>query len=438
MNLIKDTRIKMNEITILIPNARSPNFEGTETVQIKNIINEINKKNKTKIIWVIFQPSKTQVKENEREQIINFSDYGNAVEILNKFNPDLVITETEFFSQSIAFVLAAKFKKIPVVTYCFVSYVNTNLIINIKSRLRLLFSKKVFGEITELEKKSLDTSMIQFNIRKLRFISKTLKEIKYNKIHIYFSIISFILKQFFSTSLVPVEKQIEGKLNLCSNTKWKEYLEKNNFEKSTIVVTGDPYLDQLFIKFKNSKPVQNIETNKIKILFCTSPMNEHGYVSKNEEDKIILKTIDNILKNTNFELGIKIHPSTSSKEEYEKLINDRKIPIYQKEKLTEKLEQFDVMITYGASSAILNAIMLKKPVVFLDVFSYTKNLNLFYDKLISIKCTNLDEISQKIMFSINNEIKEENYNEYIKQHLEKFDGNSAIRASNAIMDVLKD
>ena len=438
MNLIKDTRIKMNEITILIPNARSPNFEGTETVQIKNIINEINKKNKTKIIWVIFQPSKTQVKENEREQIINFSDYGNAVEILNKFNPDLVITETEFFSQSIAFVLAAKFKKIPVVTYCFVAYVNTNLIINIKSRLRLLFSKKVFGETTELEKKSSDASMIQFNIRKLRFISKTLKEIKYNKIHIYFSIISFILKQFFSTSLVPVEKQIEGKLNLCSNTKWKEYLEKNNFEKSTIVVTGDPYLDQLFIKFKNSKPVQNIETNKIKILFCTSPMHEHGYVSKSEEDEIILKTIDNILKNTNFELAIKIHPSTSSKEEYEKLINDRKILIYQKEKLTEKLEQFDVMITYGASSAILNAIMLKKPVVFLDVFSYTKNLNLFYDKLISIKCTNLDEISQKIMFSINNEIKEENYNEYIKQHLEKFDGNSAIRASNAIMDVLKD
>ena len=428
----------MNEITILISNARPPNFEGTETVQIKNIINEINKKNKIKIIWVIFQPLKIQIKESSNEKIINFSDYGNAVEILNEFNPNLVITETEFFSQSIAFVLASKFKKIPVVTYCFVAYIETNILTNIKSRLRLLFSKKVFGETAELEKKSNDSNMIEFNIKKLKFIIETLKEIKYNKIKIYFSITSFILKQFFSTSLVPVEKQIEGKLNLCSNTKWANYLEKNNFEKSTIVVTGDPFLDQLFNKFKNSKPIQNIDINKIKILFCTSPMHEHGYVNKDEEDKIILKTIDNISKNPNFEIAVKIHPSTSSKEEYQKLINNNKIPIYQKEKLAQKLEEFDVMITYGASSAILNAIMLKKPVVFLDVFSYTKNLNLFYNELIAIKCTNLDEISQKIMFSINNEIKHEDYNEYIKMYLEKFDGNSAIRASDAIMSILKD
>ena len=40
--------------------------------------------------------------------------------------------------------------------------------------------------------------------------------------------------------------------------------------------------------------------------------------------------------------------------------------------------------------------------------------------------------------AINNEIKHEDYNEYIKMYLEKFDGNSAIRASDAIMSILKD
>jgi len=427
----------MKEITILIPNSRSPNFEGTETIQIKNILNEMNKKIKTNIIWVIFQPLKIQVKETEREKVINFNDYRSAIEILNKFNPNIVITETEFFSQSIAFVLASKFKKIPVVTYCFGTYVETNIRINIKSRLRLLFSKKVFGQTTELEENVLNDNMMQFNIKKIKFIIKTLEQIKYNKVKIFFSIISFILKQFFSTSLLPVEKQISGKINLCSNTKWAKYLEKNDFKKSSIVVTGDPHLDQLFIKFKNSKPIHNIKSNKIKILFCTSPMHEHGYINKDEEHKIILKVVDNILKNSNFDIAIKIHPSTSSKKEYEELINNVKIPIYQKEKLIEKLDEFDVMITYGASSAILSAIMLKKPIVFLDVFSHTKNLNVFYDELVSIKCTNLDEISQKILFSIKNEIREENYEKYFNLYLEKFDGNSGIRASDAIINILK-
>ena len=166
-------------------------------------------------------------------------------------------------------------------------------------------------------------------------------------------------------------------------------------------------------------------------------MHEHGYINKDEEHKIILKVVDNILKNSNFDIAIKIHPSTSSKKEYEELINNVKIPIYQKEKLIEKLDEFDVMITYGASSAILSAIMLKKPIVFLDVFSHTKNLNVFYDELVSIKCTNLDEISQKILFSIKNEIREENYEKYFNLYLEKFDGNSGIRASDAIINILK-
>ena len=48
----------MKELTILIPNARPPHVKGTETEQIKNIINYINKKIQTKLVWVIFQPTK--------------------------------------------------------------------------------------------------------------------------------------------------------------------------------------------------------------------------------------------------------------------------------------------------------------------------------------------------------------------------------------------
>ena len=81
-------------------------------------------------------------------------------------------------------------------------------------------------------------------------------------------------------------------------------------------------------------------------------MHEHGYVSKKEENDVILKTIDKIIQNKNFEITLKIHPSTSSKTEYEKLLDKREVKIYQKEDLMDVLPQFNVMITYGASSVI--------------------------------------------------------------------------------------
>ena len=420
----------MKKLTILIPNSRPPYVKGTETVQIKNIMSHVNEKIQTKLVWVIFQPSKINNYEKFDGEIINFDDYCDAIEIVDKIKPDIILNETEFFTQSVAFGLAAKFRNIPLVTYCLVSYVETSLLFNIRSKLRILFSNDVFLQTTDSNE-----SMLKFNQRKLKFIEKTLKKMGYNKMKIIYFLIHFILKQFFAFSYVPVSKLIEGDLNLCSNIKWADYLIKNDFKKSSIVVTGDPYLDTLFLNSKNSDKIKN-KPGITKILFCTSPMHEHGYVSKKEENDVILKTIDKIIQNKNFEITLKIHPSTSSKTEYEKMLDKREIKIYQKEDLMDILPQFNVMITYGASSVIPYAIILKKPIVFLDMFSYTKNLNLFYDELVAVRCDQISELEQKIYQSMKKEINEIHYKKYIEKHLGMFDGKSSARSCESILKFL--
>ena len=414
----------------MIPSTASPHVKGTETEQIKNIINYINKKIQTKLVWVIFQPTKVNNDKKLNEEIIYFNDYNDAIEIIDEIKPDVILNETEFFSQSIAFGLAAKFRKIPLITYCLVTYTKPNLLFNIKSRLRLLFSDHVFMQTT-----SSNESMLKFNQIKLKFVENTLKKMGYNKTKITFSLIHFILKQFFTFTQVPVNRLIEGDLNLCSSIKWADHLIRHDFKKSSIVVTGDPYLDTLFLKSQNNDMIKN-KSNIIKILFCPSPLHEHGFISRKEESEIILKTIDKITQNKNFEIALKIHPSTSSKADYEEILGGREIEIFQKEDIMDILPQFNVMITYGASLVIPYALILKKPVVFLDVFSAVNDSDLFYDELIAVRCNQISEIEQKIDQSIRKEINEIHYREYIKKHLGLFDGKSSERSGQSILNFL--
>ena len=125
--------------------------------------------------------------------------------------------------------------------------------------------------------------------------------------------------QTFANTMIPVHPIASGDLNLCSTPKLVTKLENAGFSKSTIMLCGNPYFDKLFTQSQNKLEKQE-NVKKIRVLFCTASMHEHGIWTKEKEDRIVTKVIKQVLTNKEIELVLKIHPSTSSKHEYEELL----------------------------------------------------------------------------------------------------------------------
>ena len=81
----------MEEFKILIPNMRPPFTHGIEIGQFQNIIKKIGEKFNVKPIWVIFHADKIQHQKNDEFEIIYYDNYDNALEILDKTKPDLIL-----------------------------------------------------------------------------------------------------------------------------------------------------------------------------------------------------------------------------------------------------------------------------------------------------------------------------------------------------------
>ena len=163
-------------------------------------------------------------------------------------------------------------------------------------------------------------------------------------------------------------------------------------------------------------------------------MHEHGWMTKAEEDQVILDTIHSINKKNNIDLSLKIHPSTSSFEEYNLLLKQNKldVPIFQKENTVELLRKYDVMITYGSTDAILEAILLKKIVIVIKI-KQSKNFSRFFHKDLIKICENVKNLASLIDDSIKRKIPENFYDDFIETHIGKFDGKNSERIANLIL-----
>jgi len=96
------------------------------------------------------------------------------------------------------------------------------------------------------------------------------------------------------------------------------------------------------------------------------------------------------------------------------------------------LEKCDVMITYGSTDAILEALLLKKIVIIIKI-SQSKNFSRFFHKNIVTICENLNDLEKLINNSIKRKVPENFYDDFIKKHVGKFDGKNSERIANHIL-----
>jgi UDP-N-acetylglucosamine 2-epimerase len=235
-----------------------------------------------------------------------------------------------------------------------------------------------------------------------------------------------------------IDEILEGELNFCPVSDWKNKLKKRGFNEENISVIGYPTYDELYNKLKNYSIRTRSKVSKIHVVLVTTPMHEHGYWSKSKEFGLISDLITLLTAEKKYEITIKIHPSSSSLKEYRDNLKHvlSNVKILQKEDLFDVLRESDVMVTYGGSPSFFYGVLTKKPLIYLNVFNDPLEWQAFPGNNISIECNNRKELVEKINEVFNKPVSNEKIKEFIEKYMFKFDGKSSERMVDGIIKLI--
>ena len=428
--------ISQEKITILIPIMRPPNVTSVDVKAVNKIIEKLKEKIEVRQIWIIFQNTKFKIQNLNDIEVIHFEEFKNAVEIIEKFQPDVILFDGELTILSVAFALAGKKKETPTVGTFFIPEIKKAESRWVKNRIQMIFAKKAFTQV-KIDSELDESRAINFLFREYKFLLRTIKKMNFNLFELIKFLITYPRVQLFSRFHIAHHKINEPTLTLCSTISWKDKLEKQGFDEKKLKVIGTPLYDNLFDKTKDID-FKHTNLEKIKILFCTSSMHEHGIWSKEIEDGLIKNTINKLNEHEDFQVSLKIHPVTSSIDEYRKLIKETKLDVklYQKESFLELIKEYDVIITYGPSSIVHECVLLRKPIVLLQLINDSLTESMYNKDTISI-CKNLDNIFNDINDAQNKTINQTIRDEQIENMIGKFDGDCSERAVNEILKAIR-
>jgi|TARA_B110000495_G_C23027973_1_gene611342 hypothetical protein len=419
-------------LTVLIPVNKHPQLNDAFTIQCKKICETLSKKIELKIIWVMF-PSIPAYEKSDltsiNHDVLFFNKSDNLVKLFKNIKPDIVFINGSLDFHNVTTNLVSKSLKIPVFSLFFRNpyVVKLSSVSALNARFSGLTTK-----YTDNTKKSKPTRLftIKFYFNQFHSLYSTLKSLKFTKIQSF----SFILKyvKIISIDVNPADQIISGNLNFCNVEQMKQVLLDSNFVDSSISIVGDPYFDNQNII--NEKTISEKKSEKYSILFCPSPNHEHGLCSMNKEFNLIIDTI-NIIQKNDIEIALKIHPSSSRIDEYVTMLKgkiSKPIHIFQSENLTDLFDNYDIMLTYGGTGAMHDAVLLGKPIVNLDIDKKLTGQPIHYDDKIITHCKNLDSLIQDIQISYEKIITPKDIESFFQKYL----GYSKIKPSVKISDII--
>jgi len=427
---------------ILVPTYVMPDVKHVGIDLINSVLPYLREKTNTEIIWIVFQPDKILKQKTNGLSIYDIHDFPNAVSILHTTKPDcVVVTNTTDAIQS-SLIIAAKFLKIPVATIYFHSYDFQGLtglstpVQNFKESLGKFFSNQTSTD-KEHQKKSFRRG--KFILYKYNFLKKTRKAISGNNLNA----LLFTLKEIFIQTLGKSKNYNElSELHLLSDNSWLKPLTNLGISKEKLIVTGNPYWDELFQKLEEIKYKHTQKKSNINILVITDALVEHGVWTPKKRDAFLGKLFDELKKETNISFSIKIHPSSEDRYYYETFFHERKtkIRIFQREDLWDIINDFDVVISYGCTTAHTELVLMGMKILLLDA-----EVNSLYARLVKeglssgivLKCESFSNIIPSIHKLLENKI--EITKNLIKERNQLFqsDGKASERVANAILKIVK-
>jgi len=434
----------MEDLRIFVIISHMPEEISVITLFLKNLTDYLKTKRKVKMVWLVSQPEKIlHVSQEDSEDIIlDIHDFDNAVDAMKQTKPHLVYCEEPYEFRHYASLIAAKFLKIPV----FGGY-GAKIPIEIQQKNMILnYAKRFFQNTVPTEKNGKKQLMRRgrYFFYKYNFLVNTQKVAGQN----YKKIISdffMFLKNFLrpnsfemSASHVPIDKRFACDLHWVENKKLCDILIKEGYDKNTLFVTGDPKYDHTNKKIKSIKNKKK-SNEKIKVLFATTNLYEHGFWNKDKRDYFIQNIVTEITKHKdNLSLKIKIHPTNENIQEYQKIVNkiDPSIQIIQKGEFLEQLDDTDIVVTFPAGASVCTYTTIAR--IPLMICNFFDDKWLFLEKEIATECKDPANLMQNIedALKINPQLSK-NIEAFIEESIYKEDGLASQRFGDALINYLE-
>jgi len=414
-----------------------PTDKSATTMFFENLLPVLRKRTKVQIIWIVYQPDRlNQIgPKDENSIVLDIHDFNNAVDIISKTKPDLVYAGATHDLMDCSFSSAAKFCKIPVLSEFYsikpMPRTQSNMIKNYITR---FFSKTVPTDTVQTKKRFMRRG--RFYLYKFLFLLKTLNATRMNIVKIF--LFCSLLFQRNITDYKPIyDSRFTNTAHWLESENLLNPLLSAGFPKDSLYVTGSPIFDNTFREIKNWDSPNN---DKTKVLLITTSLYEHGFWTKEQRDNIVKIIIKEFLNHKNeFNLVVKIHPTSEILDEYKSLIFpiDPSIEIFQEGYILEYLKSADVILTFasGNASATIYSLIARKPIIICNFYDLTYDL--FLDRNLAIECKNQNEIIPSIHKAIkSNPATEEKINQYIKEFLYSDDGKASERISDLIINLV--
>jgi hypothetical protein len=425
-------------IKLLVAHHTLPNVTTAATMAFDNLLPIMSKYDRIHMTWLIYGPEKIEIPpnlNNNEMSVIDIHDFSDGLDVINKIKPNIVFSSFSINPINHAFALAAQRKKILLIG----EYHPEVTSISNEKKMLLEFSKNLFSNSIPTDKNLNQKKFMrrgQFFLYKIKFLLKTHKACKSNILKIIKELFVFLWSFYSYTKNPNKDMKFGSDLYLISGKKTYQDAIANGYPPENLFLCGNVRYDSLFKNFKNLK--EKSTSKKLQILMITTPFYEHGWWSKKQRDEIIYSITKEIIQHQNYELTIKIHPSSENLSEYKKIIHpiNSTIPIFQEGDVSEFLEESDLVISFLSSDAVFSSLFSLKPIIFFNMGQYKNDL--LVEKELVSECNSINTLSSIIDSTFSNhKIIKKKIEIFIEDYFFKSDGESSERVTKKLFELLK-
>ena len=426
----------MQSIRILIPTHVTPETKSLTTLFFENLLPVLKQHANVHMIWLVYQPDRIDQSQkiSDNMTIVDIHDYDNAIELLQKQKPDIIFASATRSFVDYALSTASKSMGIPTSSMFWSDWYYTPT--SSKTQHAALSMSRFFQSSTPTDTNQSQKQPMRrgrFFMSKYLFLARTQKAAKMNLFQIISNFFMLLKHNLFD---VATDSRFANTIHFLEDEKLQKSLIEAGFEKSTLIVTGNPIFDNALQKSLEQKsPLE--KSNKKRIHLAPSTLYEHGFWNKEQRDFAIKEIVNQIhQRNNEMSLTVKIHPSTSILSEYVSIINsiDSSIPVYQKGDIQEYLENMDLVITFQSSTAEVYAIIARKPIIICNFFQSQRDT--LVEKGLAIECTDPSNLVKLIEQIPHNSEYDKKCDDFIKEFLYKADGRASERICDEILKLL--
>jgi hypothetical protein len=397
-----------------------------------SIMDIIRKKIPIKEIWMVQNGGSKNKEYDDDIDIYNVYSYSDFVEIMTVLKPDLVVTiggDFEYLERSM--LKAAKARGVPTVDIA-------------SSLIEQSFFKKGFSNAMLKGRLYALSDHGKLIMKKYFFLLRTLYRGGYGIKYILATIIKDIYLPI--STFVPRYNFDGGDLNIISTPEWLGILTARGITEDRIAITGECSMDSIYhdlldLKIEDNQDVPLRPVNKLRILILSTPMVEHGYWTVKMRNELVADVVKALKENflEKIELKLKIHPVNETIQVYREILKDiyPDVEIFQQTNLINLLKDSDIVIGFGITSAYFQALLLRKPILLMNIFNEDVSKNIYMRENIVTECKSAEELINHIKNKSYDSIDEKRLNTIIDKVFYKFDGKCTERASESIIELLK-